>query len=603
MANNPFQQTQATKRIAVDPYEIKRQNQSVQLDVVAHPTDPYVQIAKQATTMSPVQENPDVAAFKDIINNVNSTVGSYVKVQELNKPENRILGATDAAKGAKPNKPSGFWNIGSGYTEAYDEMKGKIFGANDYTNAVNQFTQDNSHLPPAEFQTKLQEEVTKPFLSQPMPPHMLAGLIPEAMAADKAAKTHNETRWAKTQEIEKNATISGNIRADITGSIQTTLGVNSLEQLGDMTFATQYYTEMGTPAGIMKQNQVATNLYGMYRNGLLNAKAVGKTTAEYSAEFLTTVSGVATKYGMPELLQYAYKTQELSPEDLAAGKKPDNIKVADAFQEKVEKDITEATRVQVQMKNAIAKQQEEIRKETVRKLEIDTKNKLFDVSQSNDPNRVQQLVSLKDQWRQDVQTHRITPEINDQVNKVLDLITKEGSFAHSSEDKTIVNLYAKGMTLKPQDVMNARTKLEEKDFTKLMQRAWEYENKGMDKALDLRRMALTQMMEGIEKSYTVRDSITGIIDPDSEQKIGQVKRMIGMYFMANPNASAESLQKHWDDTIKKAVPLPTNIYSDNPARPIPNAVAPKSGNNSGKAPTKHTNQVTKTKSGVVYTVE
>jgi hypothetical protein len=550
--------------------------------------------------------DPALTNTVDILKQFSRGVDTYSILQESQKKENaeqaqadfaqqdqfteslRGMGLTDADidPNAFHQPPSSPLNLGAGYDEAWDQIAGKRYAAEQFQPAANQFYADNGQLPPEEFKSRFKAEVFDPYVRQLKSTHQVASFLPEAWALSDAVYKANQNKWNTSQIIERDAAVSASIRIDTQAALQTVLGVNSLEQLHD----TQVYSSIlklkDTPAGVAKLDQLAQTTYGMYRNGMDKAKELGKTRAEYSAEFLDVVSGIAKQYGMPELLAYAFKSYTPTPEEVAAGKKPDNITVADAFREKVERDITSALEMQHKMKAAIKEQETEAKKKlqhtTVKKFNDD----LFDIMTSDDPSRLKKALALQAQFREESQKVDLEPEANKFINSMVETIYKEKSFAHSSDDTVITELYSKGPRLNADDVLRRRSQLEEKDFVRLMQRSWDYEKAQKDRAYGetkyLEHKALQDMQEGIENAYVIRNPITGVVEPESQYTLGKLKQMIGTYYQTNRNSSALALQEYYQKHILPVLPVPKNLYNpkvsaDGSTPPQPTKMKTKSG--------------------------
>lgn len=555
MPNNATYKQETRKQ--PDVYEIRKNNYSPQFEVSARTTDHFMGVG----------EDGDAKSLVETLKTFQQGVGNYTTLQELQKKDNALKAKSDfVATGGDEyfkDKPASILNLGVGYDEAWDTLAGQKHAAETLQPQVNQFYQDNGHLPPSEFQAKLRNEVLAPNAAQIKSGHQAAGFLPEAQSIMDGAIKANQARWNKSTQIERDALVSSGIRTDVERSLQLGLGVNSLEQLFDPQYYKEYLKSSTTLEGVSKMEGLSNALYSMYRQGMANAKAVGKTTAEYSAEFLGTVSGVATKYGMPELLQYAFKSYQPTPEELAQGKKPDNITVSDAFREKVEADIREATTVKYKMEAAIKAQEKEAHEKAQRKLTRDTNDKLFDLLNSDDPMRIQKTQQLQQQYRNEATALDMNPEENKFVNNLVKAVNDRGSFARASNDMVITKLYSKGATLTHEDVLVNRTKLEEKDFTKLMDRAWQYEKAKIDRADANSKygehLAINLMLQGIKNGYQKFNQVTGIIEPEAQYKLGQLDQMLGVFLRNNPNANAAQIQEHYQKSILPLLPLPQNI--------------------------------------------
>ena len=567
-----------------DVYEIRNNSYSPQYEVVARTTDHFLGVG----------EDGNANALVKTLKTFQQGVGTYSTLQDMQQKDNALKAKADYVKAggdeAFKDKPASILNLGAGYDEAWDTLEGQRYAAEQLQPQINQFYQDNGHLPPSEFQAKLRQEVIGPMASQLKSEHQAAGFMPEAWSLSDGAIKANQTRWNKSVQTERDALISSGIRTDVERSLQAGLGVNSLEQLFDPSYYKEYLKSGNTPEGVSKMEGMANTLYSMYRQGLSNARAIGKTTAEYSAEFLGTVSGIATKYGMPELLQYAFKSYQPTPEELAQGKKPDNITVSDAFREKVEADIRDATTVKYKMESAIKTQEKEQREKNQRSLIRTTNDQLNDILMSDDPQRIQKALQLQQLYRQSAEALDMSPEENKFVNNVVKAVQDRGTFAKSSNDQVIIQLYSAGPRLTHDTILKYRTQLEEKDFTRLMDRAWQYEKAAMDRAESNSKygehLALNLMLQGIKGNYQKVNQVTGVIEPEAQYKLGQLDQMLGVYMRNHPNATANQVQEYYQKSILPVLPLPQNI------------IKPEASKKGATPPKPY-----KTKSGVEFTIE
>lgn len=566
---NPKQNTPNLKRQAVDTWEMRKNSNYEKLDVVSHPTDPYINIAREATNFAPVEANPDVAALNSIFDNVNSTVKSYINIQEMQKPENRIKGASEAIKkndiNAKPEeRPFSFMNLGAGYTEAFEEMQGKLDSVN-YKNAVNEFTMNNSHLEPSLFQEKLKAEITAPYLQrQGLTPHQLAGLIPEVMAADQMAIGHNNTRYQKSLEIEKDALIGKNVDISIEGTLQTTLGLNSIEQLNDPKWKREWYKFQDTPEGIQKVQLLAKNQHDTFLREMSLAEQVGKTKAEFSKQWLERITQEAVFTASPFLLDYTKL------------KDKDGVSVADAYPDQVKAAYREAYAAEYKMKEAFHKEDVAAQKEKQRKLLNDYGDKFYGLLFSDGATRNSEALRLYAQFKNEADDAKIPTDDYNHMRGALDKIQKLGEFAYASDSPTMEKLWAKANRLTVAEVMAESKNLEEKDWLNLLRFAEGNMRKGQDKDLDYRRKALTDTMDTIVNRYKVTN-VDGIVTPESAIVANQVKAELAIWLGRNANsATSDSMQKFWQDSIAKRIEIPTKVI-DNEQRRTNAATAPTGG--------------------------
>jgi hypothetical protein len=557
------------------------------LEVVARATDPMVNQGLEGQDVIKA-----LASINPAINNVGNALATG---NAINKQDNRFQAMVDFAMPNEDsyNKPSGFFNNGEGYDETWDLLAAQKYAHEDYQPAVQQFYVDNGHLPPQEFAAKLRTDITEPFTAgilQGDSPHQVAGFLPEVQSMNQTVIQANQAKYQADKLIEKNSLISSSIRNNITTGIQVELGVNDPSQFLDPKWYAQFQKDKSDPfkgtGGKPPAELLSLKLHQMYVAGRAEAKTLGKTTAEYSSEYLDEVSKIATRYGMPELLQYA-----LIPDK-------DNITVSDANGQKVEKDIMEATAVQHRLNTAIEKQNHEAKVANQRSVTRIANDAIFDLSQSNDPQRLQKILQIQDGYRQNAEKYDIPPEESKYVNSVVKAVTERGSFAASSDDTTIVSLYSKGMKLSHSDVLRSKDKLEEKDFTKLMDRAWQYEKASLDRSHQdsqyMQHKALDEQQKEIEDFYTIRNPITGVIDPESLDTKGKVSGMIGRWYQRNPKADAAALHQYWQSDIMKKITQPNNPYRQTTATPAaPQSAPPKA---SAKVPMK-------TSSGVEFHID
>lgn len=545
-----YDQTRLEGNKPLDSYAVRQQGAMVKLDdPVARRIDAFTAPAKEATQ---IEVDPNVSSVMKSLDNVNSTVGSYVKLQEAFKPSNKLKGMTDQMTG-KPKDSSttaGFLNGGYGYTEAWDEMAGKEQAATKYQPLLHQFTADNGHLPPEEFAAKLKKDLTQPFLATLTSEHQVAGFVPEAMALQDTAIRANEKRVFADRQLQRDSMITSDIRTTVEGSLHTVLGLNSLEQLHDPTFYKQYLHTGDTPAGVANMEALSQNMYGMYRVGLTRAKALGKTTSEYSAEFLSTVAGVAKKYGVPELLQYAYKSYSPTAEEVAQGKKPDNLTVSDAFPEQVQKDISDATTIKYRMVSAIKAQEKEAAEKAKNLYVGDMNHKLFTILSGDSPNRYVEAEQAMNDFHQNAPKHNLTPEDRKYIDAQYLAVRNRGSFASHNDDGIVNGLYAKWSDIKVSDVTSHHNQMTEKTYGEMLRHASDLEqaalNRSVDKSHHYEYMAFDMVLKGLREPYMKYDKMTNTLTPESIQDLSKFDQMIGLEIrrgLKDPKALQELYQK------------------------------------------------------------
>jgi hypothetical protein len=606
--NEPLQQA---ARGAVDAYEIRRQDVQPQLEVFARPTDPFVNPGNQGQQLV------------NALSAIHPALNAYAQMQEAQKPQNAVQGAADAVNDqlngmdmskmnmdntdgdAQANKPSGFLNLGAGYNEAYDQMNGKLHAANDFKPVAWQFYQDNQGLTPEEFAQKFKQEVMPGFVGT-MNPHQLAGFLPEATAIEDSIAGANREQFMKSQETQKLATIAASNRIDLEASLQKVLGVTSMDQMlpGDPSgmykkFLTNKDSNL-TPGAVSQSDQLADTVYSFYRQALAQSKAVGLTTAQASANFLSTVTDMARRYGMPELLQYAYKQYKPTDEEAANGAKPDNVTVADAFGKQVEEGILHAKESQNKMQAALAKQESDALTKANDDFMQNARQKAFGLLIGNGATRQAGLVQLWTDINTNKDKYGVTDSQYAELNSVIEKGLKAGSFANADNSNVVSRLYAKTIHLTSADVQAAAPYITESRYVALMNKVDQYQLSAANDAKAEQHWAehkgTEEALSSILKKYVVSGTLGQILNPGGKETQTNVQNQLGTWMSGQQHVTAQSLNDFYTKVVAPHNPVPPTLFGESathelyplgssPSTPTASPVTTVRGGNKSPAPT------------------
>ena len=567
----------------VDPYEIRRQSVQPQLEVYARPTDPM--IAQGDAGKQLVQA---LSSFNPMLN-------AYGQMQESQAADNKVQAQADAVKqqqlnddytnmGLEPdntpegqhvmaNKPSSFLNLGAGYSEAYDQMNGQLHAANVFKPQAWQFFQDNQGLPPDEFAAKFKQEVVQGYTGT-MNPHQLAGFLPEATRIEDSITGANREQFMKDQETQKLATIGASNRVDLEGALQNVFGATSMDQMlpGDPSglykkFLANKDAALG-PGGASQSDQLADTVYQYYRQSLAQAKAVGLTTSQASANFLGTVTDMARRYGMPELLQYAYKTYTPSADEAANGAQPDNISVADAYGSEVEKGIMEAKATQNKMQAAMAKSDADALTKANDDFMQNARQKAFGLLIGDGATRQAGLVQLWNDINQNKDKYGVTDSQYGELNSMIEKGIKTGSFANADNSSVVARLYAKTTNLTSADVQAAAPYITESRYVALMNKVDQYQLSAANDTRAAQKWSehegLNKVMDSILKQYVVRGTMGQILNPGGDKAQAHVEQSLGLWLADQQSPTADSLNAYFQKTIAPNNPIPKTMFSEGP---------------------------------------
>lgn len=519
------------------------------LDVVAKATDPFVQQGKDA----------DLTGAVDVLKMVSGGLDSYSTLQKAQKEDNKLAGMTAAFTGEEPNKPSSFFNLGLGYTEGYEEMKGKIDASTTYNNAVNEYTATNSHLPPPEFQAGL-KEITKKYLQQPgLTPHTVAGMIPEVMATDKSVINHNQKVWSTNVAIEHDSTFFANAQADLKGALQTQLGLNAIEQLK----LDDVRDMLRTPEGIQKWSGVSSTLTSMYYDARAKAKEMGYSPTRVSEMYLDVVSKIATEYGRPELLEFTKNQKIRSQEEIDKGVPEDKRTLQSTYPEKVEKAIREATVMQHHLETEQKQRLKEQGEKEAHLVTSEAGQKLHDLLVSDDPDRIQKALAVDFQFRQKVlelakKGTYISFDQQKYMDAQTDAIKNRGSFAPHNDDENVNKLYAKWNSLKVEDVIANKTSMTEVTYVSMLKHANDLDqaakNRSVDKSHHYEYMAFDQVLKGLREPYMKYDKGTQTLTPESVQDLSKFDQMVGLKIRQGLRDPLE-LQQWYQKHVQPVLPI------------------------------------------------
>ena len=444
------------------------------LDVTARTTDPMVSQPQAGGNWAKLSQALGVAQ-------------PMLQAYSQQKTEDDLKsGRIDALLGnEKPSK-------GLAKIKGFEQLQGEITATRDYKAQVDQFFNDNHKVMSAkEFEEGLQG-IAKGFL-EGATDFFIEGFAPNASEIE-AQIFERYTKAQQTMFQQEAVSLLGTKAYDGALSFTENLlsqyfNVDSLDALKyrpdiHETLANGNFKSLFAPA--MRQALTIAQNQG---------KEIGLSRHEVSSIYLEQVGRMAVKYGLPELLAFAYEPDE-SGIALARGVQGSAIHRDKDAAVKAQQSIVDALHKDKQAHaSALTKaQQDELKQQQdllLNKTNLQIRS--MEAASSRDPvQSAAEASNLLDTLLNDSSFWSLPPSTFDSVvSKLIDIESKDGHFVDKSDGATIDNLFTPailGGTLKLEDITQAREDrlLSRADYLSLLK---DYRKQEDDNEAEVTRLA------------------------------------------------------------------------------------------------------------------
>lgn len=519
-------------------------------EVTARPGDHFEQQGMDSGLLNSIQS----------LKALSGAVGSYSTMQESQRKDNQLEVQKNFEQGKSKEESipeRNFLNLQVGAEDTWDLLSAKKHTAEVFTPAITKYTEENKHLPEGEFNAGLNKLSTE-FMGGFQSAHQVAGAVPEANALVAAARNANLTTNIKNKQIERDGLLFANLRTDQETSIKEFLGMSLTDDL-KTTMADPVFREyLQSPEGAIQKGLLAKNLYDKYRMGVGDAKALGKTTSQYSSEFLHSMSQMAETYGMPELLEYTKHSFMPTAEQMDKGMVPDKRTVADTYPEIVQKSIMQATVMENHINSAIEKAKREAQEKAKNLYVGDMDHKLFTILNGDSPTRYVEAEQAMNDFHKNASEYDLKPEERKYIDAQYLAVRNRGSFASHNDDAVVNGLYAKWNDLKVSDITTKHNLMTEKTYGEMLRHASDLEqsrlNRSVDKSHHYEYMAFDMVLKGLREPYMKYDKMTNTLTPESIQDLSKFDQMVGLEIRRGLK-DPKVLQEWYQKSVQTVLPI------------------------------------------------
>lgn len=277
-----------TQRKQVDPRDTFDYT-TPNLDIVARPVDAYTDPGDQGLN----RLISSLSAF-------NEGLSAFIDIKSDMNRKDEEAGALARMRGeAKPS------DKGWAFIKGYEELDGKIAAQEDFKNKAIEYFEAHKNDNPEDFK-KGWDELTKQFVQPGTSKYYLKGFSERALQVEESVMTS----YTQYQQQILQDKLYTNLRKDFRDTVETeTFKLLNISNWDNLLTNADKYTEFVNSKEVFK-NAIAPNMRKALSEKIKKAKELGLSTSEISKLYFETVAGLATTYGMPELLHYAFLEDE-----------------------------------------------------------------------------------------------------------------------------------------------------------------------------------------------------------------------------------------------------------------------------------------------------
>ncbi len=281
------------------------------LDVVARPTDPYVQPGLSSGAQNLI----------NALGAVQTGLQGYAQYKGIKNTEDYEAGAIARAKGSPFSEVE---KKSAATIKGWEELDGRITASTSYRNELAEYLELHKNDDPETFQKGLKEIAVKYLTGTD---NYIKGFVDKGLAVDESVlasyQDYQNRKFVEELEVKVTGEMGNTIEEKLKAALSNTLGIE-VADIREFIKSPQAFADYVESKDAFEKT-IATALRSTLSEMQATYKDLGYNKLQVSEMFLDAVSTMAILNGIPELLSYAFEKDAQGNVSVAKTKLGDKV--------------------------------------------------------------------------------------------------------------------------------------------------------------------------------------------------------------------------------------------------------------------------------------